>query len=103
VKLAVQFEDEADQEYRAAARWYDERRAGLGVEFLDAVDDILQRIVSLPSAGAPVPRLRADLAVRRAPVMRFPYHIVYLKTEVAIRVLAVAHDRRKPGYWRSRV
>ena len=103
MKLAVRFENEADQECHAAARWYEERRAGLAAEFLDAVDDTLRRIVRSPSAGAPVPRVPADLAVRRAPVKRFPYHIVYLKTEAAIRVLAIAHDRRKPGYWRNRV
>ncbi len=103
MKLAVGFEDEADQEYRAAARWYEERRAGLGAEFLDAVDDTLRRIVRFPSAGVPVPRVPTDLAVRRAPVKRFPYHIVDLKTEAAIRVLAIAHDRRNPGYWRNRV
>lgn len=103
MKLGVRFEDEANHEYRAAARWYEARRAGLGAEFLDAVDDTLRRIVLFPSAGAPVPRVPADLTVRRAPVKRFPYHVVYLKTEATIRVLAVAHDRRKPDYWRRRV
>ena len=102
---AVQFEDEAEQEYRAAARWYDDQRAGLGTEFLDTVDVTLAHIVCFPRAGVFVPRVPAELHVRRAPVMRFPYHIVYihLSTEDTIRVLAVAHDRRKPGYWKSRL
>ena len=38
VTRAIRFEDEAEQEYRAAARWYDDQRAGLGTEFLDTVD-----------------------------------------------------------------
>jgi hypothetical protein len=64
----VRFEEEADAEYRAAARWYERRRAGLGAEFLDAVDTTLARIAQLPDAGAPVNGIPADLPVRRAPV-----------------------------------
>ena len=100
---SVQFEDEADAEYRDAGRWYDERRAGLGVEFFDAVDATLAQIVRLPRAGARVPRVPIDLPVRRAPVKRFPYHVIYLDLKATIRVLAVAHDRRRPAYWKSRL
>jgi hypothetical protein len=42
---SVRFEDEADEEYRAAARRYEGRRRGLGAEFLDAVDVALSQIV----------------------------------------------------------
>ena len=77
----VRFEDEADAEYRAAGRWYETRRIGLGLEFFDAVDAALELIARMPRAGAPVPRLPPDLPVRRAPVKRFPYHVVYLETE----------------------
>jgi plasmid stabilization system protein ParE len=103
VSPSVRFEDEADAEYRNAGRWYDERRAGLGVEFFDAVDAALDWIVRLPRAGALVPRVPRHLSVRRAPVKRFPFHVIYLETAGTIRVLAVAHDRRKPGYWKSRL
>ena len=95
------FEEEADAEYRAAARWYEERVAGLGIDFLDAVDATLDQIVRLPRAGAPVRRVPTELQVRQAPVKRFPYRVVYLETSSAIRVLAIAHDRRRPGYWTS--
>lgn len=67
----VRFEDEAEAEYRAAGRWYEERRTGLGLEFLDAVDATIDQIVGLPHAGGPVRRLPSDLPVRRAPVKRF--------------------------------
>jgi toxin ParE1/3/4 len=103
VKRSARFEEEAEREYRAAALWYEEQRENLGIEFLDAVDLTLSHIVRFPHAGAPVPRVRADLPVRRAPVKGFPYHLVYFETPETIRVLAVAHDRRKPRYWKSRV
>jgi plasmid stabilization system protein ParE len=103
VTKTARFEDEADAEYRAAGRWYEERVVGLGIEFFDAVDAALDQIARLPKAGALVQRVPIDLQVRRAPVARFPYHIVYLETPSTIRVLAIAHDRRRPGYWTSRL
>lgn len=80
----VRFEDEADAEYRHAGRWYEGRRPGLGIEFFDAVDAAVHQIVDLPRAGARVPHLPTTLPVRRLPVKRFPYHVVYLETPVAI-------------------
>jgi len=103
VNPRVRFEDDAEAEFRAAARWYEGRRERLGLEFLDAVDATIAQIGRLPNAGTLVKRLPPDLLVRRAPVKRFPYHVVYLETESTIRVLAIAHDRRKPDYWKDRL
>jgi hypothetical protein len=44
VTKPVRFEDEADAEYRAGGRWYEERVVGLGMEFFDAVDAVLDQI-----------------------------------------------------------
>ena len=99
----VWFEEEADLEYRLAGRWYENQREHLGIEFFDAVDAAIDRIVDLPRVGTRVPRMPADLPVRRRAVTRFPYHVVYVETSSHIRVLAIAHDRRKPGYWKPRL
>ena len=99
----VLFEDEADAEYRLAGRWYEDRRERLGIEFFDAVDATIDRIVAVPRAGTLVPRMPSDSPVRHRAVPRFPYHVVYLETSAGIRILAIAHDRRKPGYWTSRL
>jgi hypothetical protein len=85
-----------------AALWYERHRDGLGHEFLEGVDATLEFIARLPEAGPLVPGLPPDLEVRRVPVRRFPFHVVYLDASDVIRVLAFAHDRRSPGYWTSR-
>jgi len=95
-------EPEADQELEEACLRYEGERPGLGQRFLDGVAATLDRIARFPQAGAPVPYVSADLPVRRAPVSGFPYHVVYLTTSDAIRVLAFAHYRRRPGYWLGR-
>ena len=99
----VRFEDEAEAEYRLAGRWYEGRREHLGMEFFDAVDATIDQIVNMPQAASLVPLAPADLPVRRRAVRRFPYHVVYLETPSQIRILAISHDRRKPGYWRDRL
>lgn len=79
------------------------RLAGLGIEFFDEVDATLQRILDFPRVGVRMPRVPRDLPVRRLAVTRFPYHVIYLETTEALRILAIAHDRRKPGYWKNRL
>ena len=93
---------DAAAELEAAAIWYDERRAGLGLQLLAAVDRAVEHARSWPHSGAAVPELPRDLEVRRLPVTHFPYHLVYLLRNEVIHVLAVAHDHRTPGYWKSR-
>jgi plasmid stabilization system protein ParE len=103
VNPRVRFDDEADAEYRSAGRWYEARRNNLGIEFFDAVDATIDQIVTMPRAGSMVGLLPVELTVRRRAVQRFPYHVVYLELPTHIRILAIAHDRRKPGYWNERV
>ena len=95
-------EPEADRELEDAALWYEEQRRGLGQAFLEAVDATLERISLLPKAGAPVQYVPSDLPARRTPVEHFPFHVVYLEIPSAIRILAIAHNRRWPGYWLGR-
>jgi plasmid stabilization system protein ParE len=103
--MTVRFrtEPEASGELAEARLWYERRRAGLGLVFLEAIDAALEFIAGFPEAGSPVTDVPRDLGVRRVPVRRFPFHVVYLELPGVIRILAFAHDRRLPGYWRSRI
>jgi len=96
-------EPEASGELEDSAWWFEGQRSGLGQRFFDAVDASVERISRFPQSGALYPQVPPDLEIRRVPVKRFPYHVVYLETAEAIRILAVAHDRRRPGYWLSRI
>jgi len=102
VNRPIRIESEAATELDEASRWYHDKRPGLGMEFLEAIDVALSHIVQWPRAGAPVPGVAQGLQVRRVPAGRLPYHVVYLETPTAVRILAVAHDRREPGYWHAR-
>jgi plasmid stabilization system protein ParE len=88
----------AKRDLRAATAWYTERDADVAQRFTDEVARTLELIERFPATGAPVPGV-SDNQVRRLPVHNFPYHIVFITLPDRVSVLAIAHDRRKPGYW----
>jgi plasmid stabilization system protein ParE len=99
----VRVEPEAKQELAAAAAWYEERRQGLGLELVQEVDAVLAAIARSPGTFPLYPRVTPELGVRRAAARRFPYSIAFIDLANAIRVLAIAHERRRPGYWAGRL
>lgn len=90
----IRLDHAAEAELAEIARWYDERRPGLGGAFVEAVDDILAVVAETPLAFVAVERADPQLGIRRAPMARFPYLIVYLVSEEEVRVIAFAHQRR---------
>ena len=88
----------ASKEFTAAVRGYEEQRPGLGGEFFDAVVHATSLIQAQPEIGA----LSPDRRTRRVLVQRFPYQVVYRLSEDEIVIVAIAHLKRKPGYWRKR-
>ncbi|MFL6198120.1 MAG: type II toxin-antitoxin system RelE/ParE family toxin [Thermoanaerobaculia bacterium] len=88
----------AKRDLAEARRWYDERRAGLGKEFLSCVEATLSILRNHPYMFP-----RVDPRVRRATVERFPYGIFYSIDGETVRVLAVLHNARGAHGWKSRV
>jgi hypothetical protein len=98
----LRIEDLAAQELWAAVEEYEVRAPGLGTRFLTAIDATLGHIAAFPHTGAAVPSV-AHQAVRRFPVRKFPFQIVFMETSDALWVLVFAHNRRRPNYWRQRI
>ena len=92
----------ASAELAEAIRWYEAQRPGLGAELLDAVSRTLDLIEQHPDSGSPVQEV-ARYRLRRMTVGRFPYHVIYEVRAEEVAVVAIAHARRRPGYWRDRL
>ena len=101
--LPVRFEVEAEEELQEAAAWYERERRGFGMALLERVAETVERIRESPEGFSRAPGVPPDLHVRRALVQRFPYAVVFVGLEDEIRILAIAHGRRRPGYWRERL
>ncbi len=99
----VRLAPEAIAEAREASRWYEERTSGIGGALLDEVSTAVAALSRWPGAGVLIEGVPVFDDVRRVPVGRFPYHLVYVHNDEVVHVLAVAHDRREPGYWTGRV
>jgi plasmid stabilization system protein ParE len=88
----------ARRELREATEWYRERYPAVAARFKAEVEQTLHHLEKFPNTGGFVPGAK-DPDVRRLPVHNFPYHIIFMRLGTHISVLAIAHDRRRPGYW----
>jgi toxin ParE1/3/4 len=98
--LRYRLHDAARAELARAAQRYEFQLAGLGVDLVAEVEHTLETIADNPRAYPRVPGFRR--VVRRALVARFPFAIIYVTLPSEWVVLAIAHGRRRPGYWRRR-
>ncbi len=103
MKKSVRVDPEAEEEIAAGIDWYESKRAGLGSEFLDEVDAAVRSLEEPGPECGHVYGVPSELGVKRKLVRRFPYLIIFIEFERAVRVIAVAHAARRPGYWRRRL
>ena len=98
--MRIQLHPEASAEIALAHDFYEERRTGLGTELEEAVNVALGMIAAMPQAWERWPNLDE---VRVFQLERFPFSLPYWHDEERVVLLAVAHAKRKPGYWRRRL
>ena len=88
---------EASEDLAACVNYYNSQQSGLGTEFLIEFERTTERILELPNAARSVAE---DICSR--PIHRFPYYVLYRPLPEEIVIVAVAHRRRRPGYWLDR-
>ena len=96
--MKVEFFPAAEQELVEAAEDYEAKARGLGSDFIQEVERVCGVLTGLPSLGE-----KLDTIHRRIPLRRFPYALIFRRNGDTIRIVAVAHRRRKPRYWQPRV
>ncbi len=94
---ALDAHPEAVAEIRAARLRYAEYSAETSERFFSEVEEGLERIVQLPETWPSYLH-----GTRRFLLRRFPFSIVYRVTDETIGVYALAHAKRRPGYWKAR-
>jgi plasmid stabilization system protein ParE len=87
----------ARQDYDESFDWYAERSPIAAERFCNAVDAALNRIAADPEQFTLI-----DKYHRECLVLRFPFRIVYRLDAERVLVVAIAHAKRRPGYWKLR-
>ena len=97
--MTYEFHPAAEAEFLESVGFYESKVKGLGQAFIDEFEATLNLI-----CGAPQQRkVECEPDIRRAQLQRFPYTLIYREKLSSVQVLAIAHDRRRPQYWLSRL
>jgi toxin ParE1/3/4 len=96
-QFAVEFHPLAADEAEAAERWYRERNEIASSRFQRELDRAVDLISERPNTGSPY-----LVNTKRVLMRRFPFFVVYRVRGENVQIVAVAHARRRPGYWRTR-
>jgi plasmid stabilization system protein ParE len=93
----VDFLAEARKEYFEAISYYADCSGNIGLRFIETIEAALVRIAEDPECYP----IRNGL--RRCVLTKFPYNIHYRILDIGPQIVSVAHQKREPGYWRSRL
>ena len=96
--VAIRLHRAAAEEFWSAVRWYKERSPRAAQRFRAEFKRVAKRIAADPDAGIVYRRVYRWMLLRR-----FPYVVYYRVIDPSLVVIfAVAHGRRRPGYWLGR-
>lgn len=93
----VDFHPGARSDYDESFDWYAQRSQRAAIAFATAIDEVIERISVDPDRF-----LRLDDLHGECPVMRFPFRVIFRKQENRLVIVAIAHAKRHPVYWRGR-
>jgi plasmid stabilization system protein ParE len=96
--MPIELSDEAQADADAAIDWYLQEGAFTAADdFIEEIDRILQLLSRFPELGGP-----GRHETRALILHRLPYSLIYRLHAGMIRVIAIAHHSRRPGYWAGR-
>jgi plasmid stabilization system protein ParE len=95
--MRIDFHPAATAELEDSADWYAERSEAAARGFAEAVDAAIAKIADNPGRF-----LKIDARHRACSVERYPFQVVFRDDGIRIYIVAVAHAKRRPGYWKDR-
>jgi plasmid stabilization system protein ParE len=96
--MNLEFLPEARSEFAEAVEFYDNKDPGLGKRFKCEIGEVCSTLVAHPLLWR-----EREGGFRRVNCPVFPYYIAYFTRDRTILIAAVAHERRHPNYWKTRI
>jgi plasmid stabilization system protein ParE len=97
VTIEVSFHPEAVRELRAAFLWYFDRNPVVAQSFQAETEHAIEVVLENPRRWP-----KWGKSERQYVFPRFPFNLIYRVNLGVVEVIAVAHQKRKPGYWKKR-
>ncbi len=94
----VVFHPKASLEVIEAVQYYESQSPGLGIALVTEIEATVRQMKANPMGYQKIGR-----RVRRKSLWRFPYHVIYAQDPDRIRIVAFAHQKRRPYYWKNRL
>lgn len=98
IQKPFRIRSEAQEEIDSAFEWYFQRSPEAAEAFLTEIGDSLEQIASHPQLCPAFTK-----STRKRTLERFPYSLIFQEKEDTILVVALAHAKRRPGYWAGRL
>jgi toxin ParE1/3/4 len=97
MSISLIIRPEAEEDIHDAYAWYESQRTGLGIEFINCVEDAFDSILKDPAIHGIIYG-----NIRRMLAQRFPYGVFFIIENSKIVILAVMHAKRHPRRWQNR-
>jgi plasmid stabilization system protein ParE len=96
--MKIEFHPQAEEEFAEEAAYYERQVSTLGASFISELESAVAILEAHPELGAEFENPFRHLLMRR-----FPHSLIYAIEPSRIWIVAVAHQRRRPGYWHERI
>ena len=89
---------EALAELKLAVSWYQEQNQTAALNFVTELDRAVDLVIESPRRWP-----RGEHGTRKVVLQRYPFAVIYRERKTVVQILAIAHGRRRPGYWKKRL
>jgi plasmid stabilization system protein ParE len=94
----IEYHSGARDDFDESVDWYGKRSVGAAIGFVAAVEEAIEKIVADPARFP-----SAHGGCRNCTVNRYPFRLVFRDETDRLVIVAVAHAKRRPGYWHGRI
>ena len=97
--MSYHFHPEAETEHLETVAYYEAQQPGLGASYLADFELTLERVCEAPNQYP----IEQRPNIHRIKLQRYPFTVLFRESGGTVQVPAVAHHRRRPSYWLSRL
>jgi toxin ParE1/3/4 len=95
--ISVKYHEAAEEELLSEIAYFELHLPGLGRRFYTEVQRVEKLLAQFPQSGQEI-----SPGARKYAMRAFPFSLIYSIEKDSLLILAVAHQRRRPGYWLRR-